>query len=63
MNPPTIEVIVDPQGETTVRTTGYSGRSCLDASRWLEEALGIVVAERKTEEFFATAEEQQQIRQ
>lgn len=47
-----IEVLVSPQGETTVQTQGYIGRDCLQASQFLEEALGVVLAERKTTEFF-----------
>jgi len=35
-----IEVIVSPQGETTVQTKGYAGADCLQASKFLEQALG-----------------------
>jgi hypothetical protein len=48
-----IEMIVSPQGETTVQTKGYAGADCLQASRFLEQALGVRVNDRKTEEFFA----------
>ncbi|HUU59253.1 MAG TPA: DUF2997 domain-containing protein [Phycisphaerae bacterium] len=48
----TIEITVDPAGEVTVRTRGYAGRSCLDASRALEEALGERTAETRTAEFY-----------
>lgn len=54
-----IEVVVSPQGETTVQTKGYSGNDCLQASKFLEQALGIVSADHKTAEFYqATATEQ-----
>ena len=36
-----IEVTVSPQGETTVQTRGFAGGDCLDASRFLEQALGV----------------------
>ena len=36
-----IEVIVSPQGETTVQTKGYTGGDCLQASKFLEQALGV----------------------
>jgi hypothetical protein len=47
-----IEVLVSPTGETTVQTKGYAGSDCLQASRFLENALGVIAAERKTAEFF-----------
>ena len=47
-----IEVIVSPQGETTVQTKGYVGADCLQASRFLEQALGVVSADHKTGEFY-----------
>ncbi len=58
-----IEVLVTATGETTVQTKGYTGSDCLQASRFLEQALGVSTAERKTSEFFHTAEAQQQLRQ
>jgi hypothetical protein len=36
----TIEIIVTPAGQTTVQTLGFSGPSCRDASRFIEQALG-----------------------
>jgi len=50
--PRLIEVIVSPQGETTVQTKGYAGSDCLQASQFLEQALGIVKNEHKTSEYF-----------
>ena len=47
-----IEVIVSPTGETTVQTKGYVGSDCLQASKFLEQALGIATADRKTAEFY-----------
>jgi hypothetical protein len=49
-----IEVIVSPQGEVTVETTGFKGKSCQDATRQLEQALGVVAGEQKKPEFYAT---------
>ncbi|HEV3146958.1 MAG TPA: DUF2997 domain-containing protein [Gemmataceae bacterium] len=63
MNERVIEVIVSPQGEATVQTKGYAGSDCLQASKFLEEALGTVVAEEKTTEFFQTAKNEQQVTQ
>ena len=56
-----IEVIVSPDGETTVQTKGYSGGDCLHASRWLEESLGVVSSDHRTAEFYQPAQTQQDI--
>jgi hypothetical protein len=50
--PKIIEVTVSLRGETTVQTQGYTGGDCLAASKFLEQALGISAADRKTAEFF-----------
>jgi hypothetical protein len=59
----TIEVIVCPAGEATVQTKGFSGRSCRDASRFIERALGERSAARVTAEFHQSQSPHQQIRQ
>ena len=60
MNPPQtfIEVIVSATGETVVKTHGFTGSTCRQASAALERALGLVTAERLTPEFY-----QQQLNQ
>ena len=58
-----IEVIVSPTGETTVQTKGYSGVDCLQASKFLEEALGVAKADQKTAEYFQDAAHEQHIEQ
>ena len=50
----TIEVTVSRQGEITLVTKGFSGSACRAASRDLEQALGLVVAERPTAELYAS---------
>jgi hypothetical protein len=47
----TIEIVVTPEGRTTIQTVGFTGSSCRDASRFLEQALGQTTAERLTAEF------------
>jgi hypothetical protein len=47
----TIEIIVSPTGETTVTTKGFTGSSCREASKFVEEALGQRGEERLTAEF------------
>jgi hypothetical protein len=61
--PRIIEVIVSPTGEATVQTKGYSGGECQDASKYLEQALGITTADCKTAEFYSTKEARQEVQQ
>jgi hypothetical protein len=61
--PRIIEVVVSPQGEATVQTKGYSGPTCLQASKFLEEALGIATTERKTADYYQSVPAEQHIRQ
>jgi hypothetical protein len=58
-----IEVIVSPQGETTVQTKGFAGGTCVQASKWLEQALGLVTADHKTSEFYEPAKTEQHVQQ
>ena len=57
-----IELIVSATGETVLETKGYSGAECKEASRFLEQALGIASAERATAEFYSAAEAEQPAR-
>ena len=47
-----IEIIVTPDGKTTIQTKGFAGGSCRDASKQLERALGEVAGEQRTPEFY-----------
>ena len=58
-----IEVTVSPQGETTIQTKGYAGADCLQASRFLEQALGVAASDSKTSEFYQTKQIEQQAQQ
>jgi hypothetical protein len=58
-----IEVTVSSTGETTIQTRGYTGTDCLQASMFLEQALGVTSAEHKTSEFYQGQTEQQHIQQ
>jgi len=53
-------VLVSPKGETTVQTKGYAGADCQQASKWLEQSLGMATKDRKTSEFYAATAQQQQ---
>jgi len=61
--PRILEVVVSPTGETTVQTKGYVGAECQQASRWLEQVLGLAETERKTAEYFVAETIEQQIQQ
>jgi hypothetical protein len=57
-----IEIIVGPDGKATVQTKGFAGASCREASRFLEQALGVVEQEKLTAEFYLTGEVRQENR-
>ena len=59
----TIEITVSPAGATTIKTTGFTGGSCRDATRDLERALGVAGNESLLPEFYARAQYGEQIRQ
>lgn len=46
----TIIVEITAEAEVKVTTQGYSGKACLEATRKLEEALGVVTTSEPTAE-------------
>ena len=46
-----------------MQTKGYTGPDCLSASKFLEQALGVTTADRKTAEFFQGQANDQAIQQ
>jgi hypothetical protein len=54
-----IEIIVSAKGETQVQTKGFTGSRCREASRFLEQALGVKQSEKLTDEFYHASTEQQ----
>ena len=59
----TIEIVVSPKGETTVTTRGFTGSSCRDASKFIEQALGQRTDEQLTSEFYVQQTQQQTLRE
>ena len=59
MNQQIIEVIISPTGQTNIQTKGFTGSSCRDASKFLEQALGVRASETLTAEFHQTQATQQ----
>ena len=58
-----IEVIITPEGRTSIQTVGFTGSSCRDASRFVEEALGQRLSEQRTAEFYQTQAARQEHRE
>ncbi len=58
-----IEITVDPKGEATVQTRGFSGGECREASKFVEQALGQRTAETLTAEFHQGQQAGQELRQ
>ena len=59
----TIEITVTPEGATSIKTAGFSGGSCKDATRELERALGVSGHETLLPEFYAQTKAGEQVQQ
>jgi len=59
----TIEITVSPQGDISIKTAGFTGNSCRDATRDLERALGVAGREHLLPEYFQQAGTSQRIQQ
>lgn len=60
---PQIEILISSQGTTRVRTLGFSGSECRQASEFLEKGLGQTTHESLTPEFFQVSQQREQHRQ
>ncbi len=49
----TLEFIIYPDGRVQEKVTGITGTSCTDVTAKIEAALGRVITQEKTSEFFA----------
>ena len=58
-----IEITVSPEGATSIKTSGFIGGSCRDATRDIERALGVAGRESLLPEFHAQAQSSEQLRQ
>ena len=56
-----VEIIVDPKGNSKVETKGFAGSECIEASKFVEQALGKATALRTTAEFYQSATTQNRI--
>ena len=48
----TIEVSVSPAGAISIEAEGYTGSGCEEATRYLEEALGLPGRRKRKAEFY-----------
>jgi hypothetical protein len=58
-----IEITISPEGVTSIKTSGFTGSSCRDATRDLERALGVSSRESLLPEFYNQTSTGEQLRQ
>ena len=61
--PQAIEIIVKPDGSTSLETKGFTGSECRAASEFIEQALGSRASEQLTSEFHQSVTGTQQTTQ
>jgi hypothetical protein len=59
----TIEITVSPEGSVSIKTAGFTGSSCRDATRDIERALGVAGKESLLPEFYGQTNAGQQVQQ
>jgi len=57
----TIEVIVSPQGDIVIDAIGFKGADCEHATKFLEQALGVVRQKDKKPEYHRKTQLQQKV--
>jgi hypothetical protein len=63
MSEKTITITVSPEGSVSIKTGGFTGSSCRDATRDLERALGVSGREHLLPEYFNQTSTGEQLRQ
>jgi hypothetical protein len=58
-----IEVTIDTKGQSKVETRGFTGGDCREVSKFIEQALGQLIDEKPTVEFYQTQSVDQQLKQ
>ncbi len=58
-----IEITVRPDGSTSIKTQGFTGSSCRDATRDMEKALGLAGREHLLPEYFVNNETHDRLQQ
>ncbi|HXJ55421.1 MAG TPA: DUF2997 domain-containing protein [Verrucomicrobiae bacterium] len=54
MSKPIINVTINPDGTVEVAPSGFKGKKCKDATKFLEDALGMTGDGKKTAEYYET---------
>lgn len=47
-----IDVWISPEGAITVSAVGYTGNTCEEATRFLEEELGMIGRRQRTRDYY-----------
>jgi hypothetical protein len=63
MREKTIQITVSPEGAVSIKTSGFTGSSCKDATRDIERALGVSGREHLLPEYFNQTSTGEQIQQ
>ena len=63
MSEKTITITVSPEGAVSIKTAGFTGSSCRDATRDLERALGVSGREHLLPEYFNQTTTGEQLQQ
>ena len=62
MDDQTITISISPTGDVTVKAQGYQGSTCEEATKAIEEALGVTQSRKRTTEYDLPVEEQAHVR-
>ena len=57
-----IEITVSSEGAVSIKTTGFTGSSCRDATKAIEKAMGVANKEILTPEFRVGTQASEQLR-
>ena len=63
MSEKTIQITVSPEGSVSIKTAGFTGGSCRDATRDMEKALGLAGREHLLPEYFVNNETHDRLQQ
>lgn len=58
-----IEVIIKPDGTPVIEGKGFSGPDCIQATKYLEDALGAKTSDQRTKEFYTKQKSKEQLKQ
>jgi len=58
-----IEITVSSEGAVSIKTSGFTGSSCRDATKAIEKAMGVVGTESLLPEFHTGTQASERLRQ